>query len=123
MDLIEHKKDQGNDPLERKKMSSSKKTTGVLPRKYVNWNFIEPLYRSGTLSNREICLKYAETHQNSNKWKFTLTAVAISRHAKKNNWQKRVVIAGTPTRRETNNSGVRINILLRKLKKRGGRFR
>ncbi len=57
-------------------------------RKRVNWDYIEPLYRTSSLSNYEICDQYAAVHQNSKTWKPTVSEPAVRKQAKKASWLK-----------------------------------
>lgn len=54
----------------------------------VNWDFIEPLYRTGGLSNYEIARQYELTHINSDKYKPTVTEAAIRDRAKRKKWDR-----------------------------------
>jgi hypothetical protein len=56
--------------------------------KAVNWDFIQPLYRAGGLSNYEIARQYELTHANHEHWKPTVTEAAIRDYAKRHHWAK-----------------------------------
>jgi len=57
-------------------------------RKRINWDFIEPLYRMGGLSNCEIVQQYKACHKNSDEWKGTVSEGAIRKQAKLKVWEK-----------------------------------
>jgi hypothetical protein len=54
----------------------------------INWDFVRPLYRSGLLSNVEICRQYGEAHRVSDTWSKTVTESGIRRKAKADKWQR-----------------------------------
>ena len=57
-------------------------------RKLIDWDSVEPLFRAGSLSNCDICRRYAADHVNSQVWKITVAESAIRKQAKLKNWQK-----------------------------------
>ena len=57
-------------------------------RKFVDWDSIEPLYRSGAMSNYEICGQYEIDHANSQVWKKTVAESAIRKQSRTKNWKK-----------------------------------
>lgn len=57
-------------------------------RKLIDWDSIEPLYRSGSMSNCDICRQYEADHTHSQTWKKTVTETAIRKRAKEKGWQK-----------------------------------
>ena len=67
-------------------MALNKKTK----RKFIDWDSIEPLFRAGTLSNREIAAQYAEDHKHSQTWRPTVAESAIRKKSKSENWQRNI---------------------------------
>lgn len=57
-------------------------------KSYINWNYIEPLYRIGSLSNYKIAEQYCEVHKDSKKWKQSITESVIRHQAKTQGWEK-----------------------------------
>lgn len=57
-------------------------------RLWTNWDFIQPLYRAGGLSNYEIARQYELTHQNQKQYKSTVSEAAIRDYAKRHNWSR-----------------------------------
>ncbi|WP_289020391.1 hypothetical protein [Desulfobacter postgatei] len=57
-------------------------------RKLINWDYIEPLYRIGALSNYEIAAQYSEIHKDSETWKQSITESVIRKQARLKGWKK-----------------------------------
>lgn len=57
-------------------------------RKLINWDYIEPIYRVGALSNYEIAAQYGEVHKDSKTWKPTVSEAVIRKQAKAKGWKK-----------------------------------
>ena len=57
-------------------------------RKLINWDYIEPLYRVGALSNYEIAAQYSEVHKDSGTWKTSVSEAVIRKQAKAKGWKK-----------------------------------
>ena len=57
-------------------------------RKNTDWESVEPLFRTGTLSNPQICEQYAKDHQYSQTYKTTITETAIRLRAKEKGWKR-----------------------------------
>ncbi len=57
-------------------------------RKLINWDYIEPLYRVGALSNYEIAAQYGDVHKDSKTWKQTVSEAVIRKQAGLKGWKK-----------------------------------